>query len=479
MDNIILALAVGVAAISLIALVRVSQLRKGDLKTLRDIKKAKSALSKKVFYHGDSDIPNYRQFMQKLLKVERKFTRYHISLIKLGKQPVFDDVDDHLDSLSELFHATSKSCEPFALALYDNEYMLMAFVTQGSGANSQEAVQKQHEILDNLPKQISVSNTMVPIDYAISSLSLTGYSAIYGMDKVQRRLIYSMEHALESEDGTFFHNEQLYKAEMYKKHVLRKLTSSISFNQEDFYLVFQPIYTPCDLDKPVRYEALVRWKNNKNLGPKTFIPMLKSQPGLQEGMTEIVLNQVFSLLKVQLETTKELAPIHINITKQELNTEHLYSHLKLLLKGAPAIAGFIIFEVEKNDSLTDSEYIKSNMRKIINLGCRFSIDNFENDKPSYQLLNNGYYKTIKVDKAYIGEVRDRRSSSASLEQIMATAQRYKLTVIVEGVENQYQLEYIKRFENAMLQGYYISAPLSANNYLSLENKHRRVSPQAV
>ncbi|TMO58422.1 hypothetical protein CWC18_17940 [Pseudoalteromonas aurantia] len=113
--------------------------------------------------------------MQKLLKVERKFTRYHISLIKLGKQPVFDNVEEHLDSLSELFNAISKSCEPFALALYDSKYILMAYVTQGSGTNAQEAAEKQFEILAKLPVQVSISNTQVPIDYAISSLSLTGY----------------------------------------------------------------------------------------------------------------------------------------------------------------------------------------------------------------------------------------------------------------------------------------------------------------
>lgn len=472
MDNVFLALAVCVATISILALVRVNYLRNRDLQALYDIKKAKSALDKKVFHHGDSDIPNCRQFMQKLLKVERKFTQYHISLVKLGRQPVFDGIEENLESISELFQTVSRSCEPFALALYDSEYMLMAFVTQGAGANSQVAIDKQKDILARLPKQISISRTKVPIDYAISSLSLTGYSSIYGMDKVQRRLIYSMGHAMESDDGTFFHNEQLYKAEMYKKHVLRKLTSSISFNQDDFYLVFQPIYVPSDIDNPVRYEALIRWKNNKNLGPKTFIPMLKNQPGLQEGMTEIVLNQVFSLLKVQLETKSSLTPVHVNILKEDLNKSHLISHLKMLLKGAPAAANYIVFEVDRADELHDSEYIKSNMRKIINLGCKFSIDNFCNDRKSYQLLNNSYYKTIKVDKAYIQEICDRRSVSASLVQIMSTAQRFKLTVIIEGVENQYQLDYIKKFPNAMFQGYYISAPLSASNYLSLESRKK-------
>ncbi|TMO58420.1 hypothetical protein CWC18_17930 [Pseudoalteromonas aurantia] len=110
------------------------------------------------------------------------------------------------------------------------------------------------------------------------------------------------------------------------------------------------------------------------------------------------------------------------------------------------------------------------MRKIINLGCKFAIDNFANDKKSYQLLSNRYYKTIKIDKSYIGEIRDRRATSDFLEQIMSTALRAKLNVVVEGVENQYQLEYVKNFENAMLQGYYISAPLSAHDYLSLEGK---------
>ncbi|OCQ22134.1 hypothetical protein A7985_10110 [Pseudoalteromonas luteoviolacea] len=468
MNNIYLSIAIIVAAMSFIALIRTNQLRKKDLKVLNEIKKAKDALSKSVLYHGKSDIPNYMFFMQRLMKVDRKFSRFHVSLIKLGRTPVFDSIEGNIDSLSELFKDISKACQPFALALHDSEYLVMAFVTHDTDSSQQEAQSKQLEILDKLPKQVWVNNTQVPIDYAISSMSLTGQSSLYGIDKVQRRLTFSMKFALESENGAFNHNEKLYQAEMYRKHVLLKLMNSISFNPDDFYLVFQPMFKTSNLDQPKRYEALVRWRNTKNVGPKMFMPMIQDKPELQSELTRIVVNQVYSMLKIKLDAQEKLKPIHLNISVAMLENEQLLDYLKKVIRDTPSLAAFITFEITEGSDLNLSANAQNTLRKMSNLGFSFAIDDFGKSTSDTEILNSRYFNSVKIDKAYISDVQSKSDQAPKLDAIVKLAKASKKTVIVEGIENRHQYEYVKRFPNIYLQGYYASVPLTMNEFLSNE-----------
>ncbi|KZN61048.1 hypothetical protein N473_22160 [Pseudoalteromonas luteoviolacea CPMOR-1] len=468
MDNLYLSIAIVIAAISLIALIKTNQLRKKDLKILNELKKAKEALSKSVLYHGTSDIPNYLFFMQKLMKVDRKFSQFHVSLIKLGKTPVFDSIESNQDTLTQLFKEVGKACQPFALALHDSDYMVMAFVTHDTGSDQQEAEAKQKEILDKLPKQVWVNNTQVPIDYAISSMSLTGQSSLYGIDKVQRRLTFSMKYALESQTGTFFHNEKLYQAEMYRKHVLLKLMNSISFNPDDFYLVFQPIFKSSDIDNPKRYEALIRWRNTKNLGPKAFMPMIEDKPELHSELTKIVINQIYSMLKIKLDAHEKLKPIHMNISAKLLEDESLLAYLKKVIRDTPSIAAFITFELTEGSDLKLSDNAINTLRKMSNLGFSFAIDDFGKGENGNELLSSRYFNAVKIDKTFITHVQDKAAQAPRLDSVIKTAQQSRKTVIVEGVENRFQYEYMKRYPNIYIQGYFASVPLTMNEFLSQE-----------
>ncbi|ESP94550.1 hypothetical protein N483_03600 [Pseudoalteromonas luteoviolacea NCIMB 1944] len=470
MNNIYLSIAIIIAAMSIIALVRTNQLHKKDLKVLNELKKAKDALSKSVLYHGTSDIPNYLFFMQKLMKVDRKFSKFHVSLIKLGRTPVFDSIENNQDTLSQLFKEIGKSCQPFALALHDSDYLVMAFVTHDTGSNQKEAEAKQKEILEKLPKQVWVNNTQVPIDYAISSMSLTGQSSLYGIDKVQRRLTFSMKYALESPSGTFFHNEKIYQAEMYRKHVLLKLMNSISFNQDDFYLVFQPIFKTSNIDRPRRYEALIRWRNTKNLGPKAFMPMIEDKPELHSELTKIVINQIYSMLKIKLEAREKLKPIHMNISAQLLEDESLLNYLKKVIRDTPSIAAFITFEIVEGNDLKLSDNTINTLRKMSNLGFSFAIDDFGKGKGNNELLNSRYFNSVKVDKTFITHIQDKETQAPRLDAIIKSAQNSNKTIIVEGVENRFQYQYMTRFANVYIQGYFASVPLTMNEFLSQEQE---------
>ncbi len=454
-----------------ITLVRSNYLRKKDLTLLKEIKNAKQALTKSIFYHAGTEIPNYRLFGQKMLKVDKKYAVYHISLLKIGRSEIFDSITGNEEELSELFSSIANATKPFALALKDAGFIVMAYVSHGQKIDHDAARQKQKEILDLLPKTAKVNGRNIHVDYAISSLSLTGDSAIYGIETVERRLKFAMKYALENEDGLFYHDEKLYRAEMFKKHVLRDLTNSIAGRQKkDFYVVFQPIFKQTDLENPVRFEALVRWRNSNNVGPSTFIPLLKEQPKLQCDLTKIILNQVFSLLKVQIDAGETPLPVNVNISAEQVPSEILYKHISLLLVKVPEAAQYITFEIIETSKLICSKALTNAMSDYKDLGFTFAIDDFGQGVANFDWLHNSHFDVLKIDKDYIAKIVDEDSSSNLLDRVVELGLSCGLTIVIEGVENKVQLEYLSKFDELLIQGFYASKPVQASRYVSWRGK---------
>ena len=58
-----------------------------------------------------------------------------------------------------------------------------------------------------------------------------------------------------------------------------------------------------------------------------------------------------------------------------------------------------------------------------------------------------------------------------MNSLIHFAQSLKLQVVAEGVETQEQLEYLRHYGCDLIQGYYFSRPLPADEALLLLKKH--------
>ena len=71
---------------------------------------------------------------------------------------------------------------------------------------------------------------------------------------------------------------------------------------------------------------------------------------------------------------------------------------------------------------------------------------------------------LKIDSSFVHDVERNTDSRAICTAIIALARGLGLTVVGEGVETNWQLEFLKREACDTVQGYLLSKPLSADDF---------------
>jgi EAL domain-containing protein (putative c-di-GMP-specific phosphodiesterase class I) len=67
--------------------------------------------------------------------------------------------------------------------------------------------------------------------------------------------------------------------------------------------------------------------------------------------------------------------------------------------------------------------------------------------------------TLKVDRAFVGDIRADQTGASIIDAIVAMARGLKLDLIAEGVENRTQLRYLRTQGCREVQGFIFSRPV--------------------
>ena len=98
------------------------------------------------------------------------------------------------------------------------------------------------------------------------------------------------------------------------------------------------------------------------------------------------------------------------------------------------------------------------LSKIKEKGFMISIDDFGTGNSSLSMLQNMPIDIIKIDKVFVDKA-DLSSNKNIINYIMFIAKQLEVKTIVEGVETKEQMEFVKRIQGDIIQGYYYSKPI--------------------
>jgi EAL domain-containing protein (putative c-di-GMP-specific phosphodiesterase class I) len=114
------------------------------------------------------------------------------------------------------------------------------------------------------------------------------------------------------------------------------------------------------------------------------------------------------------------------------------------------------------------------LKQLNELGTQLAIDDFGTGYSSLSYLTKFPIHYLKIDKSFVREAPSNKSVNSIISATVAMAHSLKLKVIAEGVETKAQLEFLKSLGCDIVQGYLISKPLPARDYIQLlENSTRR------
>jgi len=95
------------------------------------------------------------------------------------------------------------------------------------------------------------------------------------------------------------------------------------------------------------------------------------------------------------------------------------------------------------------------------LGVQLSIDDFGTGESSLSRLHQLPLSTIKVDRAFVQQLNQPRSSVAIVQTILMLARSLGVNTLSEGIETAQERDTLLSFGCLLGQGYFYSAPVEA------------------
>ncbi|WP_413700507.1 EAL domain-containing protein [Psychromonas sp. KJ10-10] len=124
----------------------------------------------------------------------------------------------------------------------------------------------------------------------------------------------------------------------------------------------------------------------------------------------------------------------------------------------------LMLEITESMLIGDEERVMKIMDYIKQQGLKLSIDDFGTGYSSLSYLKRFPLDELKVDRSFIIEVPSKKDDCAIVKAIIAMAHSLELSVVAEGVEEQNQLEFLKEVGCDIIQGFYFSKPLVADEF---------------
>lgn len=260
----------------------------------------------------------------------------------------------------------------------------------------------------------------------------------------------------------FYHPDMQKKAHQ-RLHIEEGLRSAIK--QDQLVLFYQCQYT--DEHELLGMEALIRWQHPEQglMVPNDFIPIAE-ESGLIVAMGEIVIRQACLQIK-QWEKEGHIIPhVAVNVSPKQFAEKSFVDKVCAICKETNIPPEQLMLELTEASIISDIENTIEKMSQLQQLGYRISIDDFGTGYSSLAYLKKLPINQLKIDKTFVDDINTENEEAVIVDTIIAMAQNLKLDLIAEGVENQYQVNYLMLRGCLGYQGYYFCKPALATEVFS-------------
>jgi diguanylate cyclase (GGDEF)-like protein/PAS domain S-box-containing protein len=225
----------------------------------------------------------------------------------------------------------------------------------------------------------------------------------------------------------------------------------------------EPHYQPqvdVDSGKVIGVEALARWNHPERgqVGPAEFIP-LAEETGLIIPVDQCIQRKAcLDVARWRREGYPELG-LSMNISAAQMETEDFVDWMLDMLADTGIGTEGVKLEITESVIMREMDVIVPKLRKLSARGLTIGIDDFGTGYSSLSYLQRFPVDTLKIDRAFVSDIRGDESESSIVNAIIHMAKGLGLDIIAEGVENETQLRYLHTQGCRQVQGFIYSQPL--------------------
>ncbi|MEE2000469.1 EAL domain-containing protein [Alkalimonas sp. MEB108] len=272
----------------------------------------------------------------------------------------------------------------------------------------------------------------------------------------------AMYHA-KNEGGNryLFFNDSMNKQAVKRLQIENLIRHGL---KEDFFSVYYQPKMDIHTGKLVGMEALVRFITPKRgiISPATFIPVAEETGQIVE-IGAVVLRKACQQVKAWIDQELFHGRVAVNLSAKQFMLPYLCEQIDDVLQQTELPSYHLELEITEGTVMQSPTMAIDTMKKLRARGIHLAMDDFGTGYSSLAYLKQFPLNTLKIDKAFIDDMDTARGRNM-VDTIVTIAHNLSLTVVAEGVEEKQQLDLLKQLRCEVIQGYYYSKPLSAEDF---------------
>lgn len=436
----------------------------GVVQDITERKKSEVSMQHQALYDSLTDLSNRRMFQDRLTQAmttaQREEKLLALCFFDLDSFKMINDNlghavgDELLKSVAKRLRSTMRQGDIVARISGDE------FAVAIEGLNNVDELEKIVEkIRFRLSQPYRIRGHKV---YTSASIGV----ALYPLDSANR------ETMLRNADAAMYRAKELggncfcyYTYDMNDKarrHLEMEKNLRKALSQDELCLFYQPQFG-AQTNEIVGVEALLRWKHPEYglLPPSKFLSIAEDS-GLIFAIGKWVLTKACQDLRSWHNKGFEGLRLALNMSSRQFMQEGILENISEVLKQSSVDPRFICIEITENVAMKNIAGAIDMLRQLKAIGLQTAIDDFGAGHSSMNLLQKLPVDTLNIDRSFIMRIADREKDGNAARGIIALAHSLGLKVAAEGVETKTQAEFLKNQNCDVLQGYYFSHPLPAN-----------------
>ncbi|MCX6482933.1 MAG: EAL domain-containing protein [Mycobacterium sp.] len=239
-----------------------------------------------------------------------------------------------------------------------------------------------------------------------------------------------------------------------------------ALDQRDLVLLYQPKFDLLTA-RVVGVEALLRWQHPVRglLGPDEFLPLVRGDD-LMAAITDFVIHQALDDASRWQSLSVEV-PVAINLPAPALVDLELPARLMGALGEHRIEAAALTIEITEDLYLDNLDHARAVLNVVRQSGIRVAIDDFGSGYSALSYLRDLTIDEVKLDRDFIAPILIDPRAAAVVRAVVNLAHELGLTTVAEGVENADTAARLREYGCDVGQGYFFSAPLSAEGVVDL------------
>lgn len=269
----------------------------------------------------------------------------------------------------------------------------------------------------------------------------------------------AMLHAANSHSKRVFYFDKSMEKQVQDDIDIEKLIEE-GLQNDYFYMMYQPQFEI--VDKKLRgFESLIRMKkpDGTMVSPGQFIPVAEKSDLIMK-IDDYVLHRVLMEFKDEVIKANNSFTISVNISAKNIANIGYAEKVIEVIKSTGFPAECLEIEITEYCLAKSVDIAVENIEKLRSIGVQVALDDFGTGYTSLHYLAKLPINLLKIDKSMIDDIVSNKKSEEFVNAIISLGHMMNCEVISEGVEEESQIELLRKQNCDFVQGFIWSKPLS-------------------